>query len=135
MGYQTTNTFKMSIKRLLSLTSMFLLVLLSSCYYDKEEALYPAWPGSEVCDTASAPTFSVNIQPIINKECTSCHSSSSPSAGLSLVTYENVTAAVNNNHLMEHVTESGYSVMPQSGKMSDCKIAVLQRWVTNGMPN
>jgi hypothetical protein len=136
MDSPTIKTPKMLLSKLLSFTCIMSLVVLSSCYYDKEEALYPSWPGSEICDTTSAPTYLVNIQPIIAKECSSCHSSSSPSAGLSLVSYENVTSAVNFNHLMDHITEqSGYSVMPQSGKMSDCKIALIQKWVINGMPD
>ncbi len=107
------------------------LASLTSCYYDNEETLYPV----SVCDTVS-PAFSTVITPIIASNCQGCHSGSAPSAGLSLTTYAQIQSAVQSKNLMDHVMQTnGYSLMPPSGMLSNCKIDQLNTWISGGMPN
>jgi hypothetical protein len=120
------------ISKLLLLSLSVMLLALSSCYYDNEEALYPVRPSSNDCDTV-APTYSVTIQPIIQDNCLGCHSGSDPYAGLNLSTLDNLKTAINNNNLMNHVRENGYSIMPPSGSLSECNIKELNAWIVNGM--
>jgi hypothetical protein len=134
MVYLTTKKRKGLLIRLLSLPAFILLLSLNSCYYDNEEALYPQWPGSDVCDTTSLPTYTNNIQSVISKYCVSCHYTGS-SDRVPLDSYDNLTLGVINYSLKDHLTENGKSVMPPSGKLTDCKISLIQRWVDNQMPN
>ncbi len=48
-------------------------VIIVSCYYDSEEALYPSLSSS--CDTANV-TFSGTVVPILSNNCLTCHSNS-----------------------------------------------------------
>ena len=116
-----------------------LLVFLSSCYYDNEQELYP--PGSENCDTSSY-TFSGTIFPIINSNCTSCHSGSAPQGNILLEDYATISnqAQISPGQpgsLYGAITHnSGNSAMPKNGtKLSDCKIQQIKRWIDAGTPN
>jgi len=111
-----------------------MLLVLSSCYKDNEQALYPVRPGTTSCDTTN-PTYTATIQPIMLNNCTGCHYGVGGSADLDLTTYDKVMAAVNNKHLLEHVSQNGYSLMPPSGATTDCNISQLRVWIRKGMPN
>jgi cytochrome c5 len=109
-------------------------LLLSGCYYDKEEVLYP---GSTQCTVPETPMFSSDVAPLLNSKCNSCHSGSSPSAGIILSSYAEVIKYVNNGSLMGSIKHaSGYSAMPKnSTKMSTCEIQKIQNWIDNGALN
>ncbi len=49
----------------------------------------------ELCDTISLITFSGNIWPVIQTSCTGCHSGTSPSGGVTLENYSNVSCYCN----------------------------------------
>lgn len=110
------------------------LVVLSGCYYDNEETLYP---GSANCTVPTTSTFSANILPLLNNRCNSCHSGSSPSGGIVLTSYTEVIKYVNNGSLMGSINHaSGYSSMPKnSNKMSSCEIGTIQKWIDSGALN
>mgnify|MGYP000911934692 CR=1 FL=1 len=106
------------------------------CYNDKEELLYP--PGTGSCDTASASTFSGSVLPILNTNCNVCHAgTANAGGGINLDTYNGVKTQATNGKLMGAVRQlPGFISMPQSGgKLSDCNIAILQRWINAGMLN
>lgn len=109
-------------------------VVLSGCYYDHEEVLYPE---SANCTVPATSTFSANVLPLLNNRCNSCHGGSSPSAGIDLTTYTEVMKYVNDGSLMGSVNHaSGYSAMPKnSGKMSSCDIGTIQKWIDSGALN
>ncbi|MBL7872204.1 MAG: hypothetical protein JNM78_11370 [Cyclobacteriaceae bacterium] len=104
------------------------------CYYDKVEVLYP---GSTHCTEITTSFFSVNVLPLLNSRCNSCHGGSSPSGGIALDTYDNVLTYVNKGSLMGSINfQSGYSPMPKnSGKMSACEIRKIQSWIDAGALN
>lgn len=105
---------------------------LQSCYYDVEEELYP----NELCDT-TAVTFSGSIQPILARNCTTCHTGSSANAGIDLSTHAGAATVALNGRLVGAITHaSGFTPMPQgASKLSECNINQIKLWVENGAPN
>ena len=110
------------------------LILLTGCYYDKESILYP---GGSTCVAVANPTYSVDVVPILDLKCNSCHSGTSPSAGIKLDSYVEVSKSVKNGSLMGSMNySSGYSPMPKnSSKMPACEIQKIQDWITQGALN
>ena len=86
------------------------------------------------CDTLNF-KYNTNVSKIIADNCIACHSGSSPSAGIALQTYENVKSIADDNRLLGVINGTGYSLMPPSGKMDDCKIIVITKWVNSGANN
>lgn len=87
------------------------------------------------CDSLNV-TFSGTVMPIIQTNCAGCHSGSSPSGGISLTGYTGVETIASTGQLMgtiKHLT--GYPAMPPSGQLTDCQIAQINKWITNGKPN
>jgi len=108
------------------------ILMFSSCYYDKEEALYL---GNIPCDTSNV-RYSVQVVQILNQYCISCHSAAAPSGGVPLETYEQVKTYTLNGQLLRSVKHTGPSPMPQNApKLSDCKISTLELWFNAGCPN
>jgi len=103
----------------------------SSCYYDKEDMLYP----STGCDT-SAVKYSGQIVTMLNSSCLSCHGGTAASGGgIKLGDYTSVKAAADNGTLLNAVTRD-VNPMPQgAARLSDCRIAELRTWIRNGAPN
>ncbi|OFY28139.1 MAG: hypothetical protein A2X09_00915 [Bacteroidetes bacterium GWF2_43_11] len=87
------------------------------------------------CDTLNV-TFAGTIMPMIQTNCTGCHSGASPGGGIFLTNYAQVETIATTGQLMgvvKHLT--GYQPMPPSGQLSDCQIAQLNKWIANGKPN
>jgi hypothetical protein len=118
---------------------IFLILIVATttgCYYDSEERLYPKL--SSPCDDTEI-TYSGTITTIL-QPCQACHSNSNASSsgnGIKLQEYSDVMIQVNNGKLMGSVNHAkGYSPMPDGGgKLPDCEIAQLQKWIDNGSPN
>lgn len=108
---------------------------LYSCYYDKEEVVYPSNPNPAGCDTASM-TYTSHIQSIISANCYSCHQNASGSAGISLGTYADLLQYAQNGHLVMRITSTDPSIMmPKGGpRLPDCDISKIQAWVNAGAP-
>ncbi|HRY97711.1 MAG TPA: hypothetical protein P5550_01510 [Bacteroidales bacterium] len=88
------------------------------------------------CDSTAA-SFSQNIFPLIQDHCYGCHSGASPQAGVSLTSHASIAAVAASGRLLGAITHSpGYAAMPQNGnKLSDCQIAQVRKWITDGTPN
>jgi len=110
------------------------ILLLTACYYDKEEILYP---GSANCSPAESPIFTTDVLPLLEKKCNNCHSGSFPSGGIKLNSFAEVMKYVNNGSLMGSIKHaSGYSAMPKNaGKMPACEVANIQKWIDSGATN
>jgi hypothetical protein len=134
MAVTQTISNLMNMKRLLIsvITIIIFLFFVASCYYDNEEALYPEL--NNACDTTNV-TFSASIAPILNSYCTTCHSGSPPSGGITLTSYSSVLAQASSGMLMNALNGKGVSIMPPSGSLPACKTAQFQIWIRNGMPN
>lgn len=106
-------------------------LLMSGCYYDNEEELYPA---PDDCDT-TAVSFAADVQPIINNNCISCHSGNTPSGNLRLENYSQISANANNiyNRISLPVTDVNH--MPPGIQLDDCIILKIKTWLDNGTPD
>ena len=110
------------------------LVILTGCYYDKEDLLYPQ---SGNCDTANS-TYSTLVQPALQTYgCIGCHSGPAPSGNILLTTYANVKTYVQNGKLYGSIMHSaGYSSMPQGGnRMNTCITNKIKAWIDAGALN
>ncbi len=121
------------------LSFLFLLLcsifLIQSCYYDKEDQVYP--PVSTTCDT-SAVKYSQQIVSILSNNCYVCHSgSASAGGGIKLDTHAQLTGMATSGTLLKAITHSpGASAMPKNGTiLAACNIALIRTWIRNGSPN
>ncbi|MCB2205085.1 hypothetical protein KQI65_10075 [bacterium] len=110
-------------------------LLLSGCYYDSEEALYPSL--SSNCDTTNV-TFAGSIVPILSANCYSCHSNANSAqfgSNIRLEAYDDVKQ--NLDRLRGAVNwQPGYTPMPQnSAQLPDCSIRIIEIWIAQGAPN
>ncbi|MBM3431410.1 MAG: hypothetical protein FJX92_00225 [Bacteroidetes bacterium] len=124
----------MFLNRYISLL-IFGLVLLMSCYYDKEELLYgPSLPCTDSTGTIS---YTAKVVPILQTSCYGCHSGGSPSGGQAMGNYTADKAMALNGKLLGTITHAtGYSTMPKGGaQLSACKIAVVRKWIQAGALN
>lgn len=117
------------------LSLVFALTVLSSCTYYNEEELFP----NEICDTSNI-TYSVDIVPIFDQNCYSCHSSSTMPTyrgNLNLEIFDHVLREVNDGKLLQYIKhEPGSIPMPYGGtKLSDCNINKIEKWINLGSPN
>ena len=83
--------------------------------------------------TGSAATFS-EVSSQILSNCTSCHSGSSPSAGIDLSTYTGVMSVVsagNPSGSTIYTVVSG-GIMPPSGALPSSDVTLLSDWITSG---
>ena len=119
------------------LSSLFLLLLITSCYYDSKEYLFPTI--NSTCDTTNI-TFSGSVQPILSDHCYTCHSTSTAGnfgGSIKLENYADVVIQADNGKLLGSVSHaSGYFPMPQGAAMlDDCTISVIRIWVQSGSPD
>ena len=104
----------------------------TACYYDNEKDLY----GDGLCDT-TAVRYSIDVKPIVDANCVSCHAPGGQQEGSPLLTYDDVvkyTGVMGSSALVDR-TNGTSSLMPPSGKMSACNIAIIAAWVSQGSLN
>lgn len=118
----------------LSLVILIFSIAFTSCYYDTEEELYPNIRNN--CDSVKG-SYSLEVEPLINAQCRSCHNSSFSSGGVNLEGYENVKQATLNGTVLESIQhEAGVSPMPQgTPKLDDCILKAVESWKNQGAPN
>ncbi len=112
--------------------------LVASCYYDKEDKLYPKT--TVTCDGTAA-KYSTDVKVALDRlACTAsgCHGSGA-AAGIQIDTYDNLKAYINRakaNFLGSIKHTSGYSAMPKGGgKLTDTEICKIEGWINAGMLN
>lgn len=117
---------------------LLVLLVLPSCYVDKEEELYP--PSSGACDTLNT-SYVVNVTPILESFCYTCHGDAdymTLGGNIKLEGHANVSAVVSNGTLMSSISHDGgiSTPMPKSGnKLVDCNIAIIRQWINEGAQN
>jgi hypothetical protein len=92
---------------------------------------------------SSSVTFSKNIGPLLQKNCTRCHGGSNPRAGLSLDSYTNVLKGSGrpviapgnpDSSVLYGLVKSG--AMPYGGpKLADADIQMIFDWIKAGAAN
>ncbi len=88
------------------------------------------------CDMTNV-TFTNTILPIITNNCAGCHDNTSPSGGLTLQTYSQISAIANNGALQNSLYgTNGATLMPyNSNQLNDCFLEQINIWITEGAPN
>lgn len=91
---------------------------------------------ASACDSSQF-KYTANVKPILQTHCYGCHSGTAASGGfIPLDTYEGVKDQVTFGTLYPAISHTGPTPMPQNGaKLSDCKIAVIKKWIDAGTPN
>lgn len=112
------------------------IVLISSCYYDKEELLYGGINGGPCTDTTGMVSYNQKVVPLLQQLCYSCHNAGFPSGGIVMGTYASDKQIAANGKLYGTINHSpGFSPMPQGmPRMSACLIATIKKWIDSGMP-
>lgn len=116
--------------------------ILSSCYYDSEEKLYPqpSEPDTTIvgCDTLDV-SYLADIAPIISEHCLKCHGPSPKPGAASFHNYNrlNIYLLVKADTFLEsiqHIESNGVEPMPEGKpKLSDCNIALIRSWIREGI--
>jgi len=88
------------------------------------------------CDTLNV-TYSQSVWPVIQTNCTGCHSGANPGAGIVLTDHATISAAAATGKLYGSVAHlSGYAPMPKNAsQLSECNVAAIRIWIENGTPN
>ena len=107
--------------------------LLSSCFYDVEELLYPETSG---CDSVQV-SFKQTVKPILESNCVFCHSKNDRLGGLNLESFDTIKIMVNNGRLMKSILhDAGVSPMPKDrNQLNRCDIAIFNNWIDEGAKN
>jgi hypothetical protein len=110
--------------------------LLTACYYDSEEYLYPQL--GNPCDTTNV-TYSLSVEPILENNCYGCHSNSNAAFGgnIRLEDYPDVLIKALDGSLLGAISHiSGYTPMPLgTARMEECKITTIRVWIQAGSPD
>ena len=101
----------------------------TACYYDNERDLY----GIGNCDT-TAVSYIADIRPIVDGNCISCHAPGGERETSPLLTYAELKQYADTRDIVGR-TNGSTSLMPPSGKMSSCNVALIAAWVNAGAPN
>lgn len=86
------------------------------------------------CDTTDY-RYSTKISFIISNNCKGCHSGVNLPQGVRLESYNDVKAIADDGRLKKVIVGQGYLQMPPAGKLDDCKINLINKWVDAGAPN
>jgi hypothetical protein len=125
-----------NMKKIIFIISVLFAIVfvINSCYYDNEEDLYKYTVTP--CDTTNI-TYSAKIAPLLQSQCSGCHSTSSASAGIAMDNYTSLKVIIDNGKFWGAINQSsGYSPMPKGGmKMTDCNLTIIKIWLDAKAPN
>lgn len=81
-------------------------------------------------------TFSKSVKPMLDTYCVGCHKVGAASGSVVLDNYTGVKVYVDNQRLFGSMSyQQGYSPMPPTGKLTDCQLLVVQKWILKGAKN
>lgn len=127
------NLYNMKLIRSVWFILLVIGIVFTSCKHEPEEIIQPnPEPPVDSCDTANI-SFAASVMPILQNNCFSCHSGTSPSVGLDLSNYEQLAFVAQNGSLLGSIRhDAGFSPMPQGlPKLSDCDIAIITKWIND----
>ena len=112
------------MKKIINVT-LLLLISFYGCERNVEED-----PNDITSDCSNVEAYyTENVAPILESNCTVCHSGPTPTAGLSLDSYASVYAAIKSGNVLDRVNrnEGASGFMPNGGtKLSDANLDILQ---------
>lgn len=106
------------------------MVIISSCYYDNAEELYP----QPTCITDSM-SLQTNIRPILSLNCYACHSTAAApgNRNVDLEDYNELKKYAISGQLVNAIKHQSNYPMPQNAqKLGNCDIAKIESWVNAG---
>ena len=129
-------------KKITAILSVLTIAIVSltttSCYFDKEDVLYPDTP----CDTTRLLSYSSDIVPVLSINCYNCHSQvNAPiyGEGLVLEGYPNLRRYLFDQPdvLVNSIKQNGKALaMPrESQKLDKCSISDMEVWIKQGQKN
>lgn len=87
------------------------------------------------CDTAQF-AYTSTIKPILQTNCYGCHGTLSPGGGYNLTDFNVLKTVALNGKLLGSVKHAAsYVAMPPVGKLPDCQITQIKKWIDAGTPN
>ena len=114
--------------------SLVIILLFLNCSYESESDLYEDSTNELPVNTTV--TYTEHIKPIIDSNCTGCHSTPPTNgAPMSLTTYQSVKNAVQNDGLIQIISsQDPGSMMPPGGpRLPQNKIDLIIQWQTDGL--
>jgi uncharacterized membrane protein len=92
------------------------------------------------CDTLTAISYSSQVWPVIQTNCTGCHNSVTPSGGIKLTNYTDVASITNMINgtplIVGNIRRiSGFKAMPPSNSLDKCTIRTIELWIEQGAAN
>ncbi|GAB4293341.1 MAG: hypothetical protein Kow0068_18460 [Marinilabiliales bacterium] len=118
-------------------TIAFLLFMLSSCYYDNEEELYPENNVMQ-CDTSGV-SYVNDVKPIIIGHCYYCHDNEHAALygdNIFLEDFDDLIKAVEDGSFYGSISYSGdFDPMPKDYKLDSCDLMIIDTWIKNGAKN
>lgn len=105
---------------------------LAGCSKQSEDKL----KASTTCDT-TAVSYSMQVVPILQNNCYSCHGGASPATGIKLDTYSSLKVFASNGFLSAAVQHTGtVTPMPYGlPQLPSCEVNTIVAWVNQGMQN
>jgi cytochrome c551/c552 len=88
-------------------------------------------------------SFATEVQPILTKNCVSCHSGDRPAEGLDLTSYASMSKGAHGNPIFvagksadsviyKAVTANGAKQMPPTEKLADADAEKIKAWIDSG---
>ncbi len=80
-------------------------------------------------------SYNAHVKTIIDTHCIECHAATpTQGAPMPLITFSQVVAATKDRNLFDRMnTTNSLKVMPQSGRLPDATILVVQDWIADGL--
>jgi len=125
-------TIMIQTKKWLFAIAITSLGFVQSCYYDKEEILYPGSTTPVDCTTVQA-GFAADVQPLILSKCaiSGCHDAGGASGGVLLTNYAQISGKKDRINARALVEKS----MPPTGPLTSDEAAKIKCWIDAGAPN
>lgn len=106
--------------------------IISSCNYDSEENLYP----SNSCQVGTNVSYKTQIEPILINSCYTCHSKATQNGGVNIEGHPQLNTYIKNGRFIGSIKHlDGFSSMPVGGKLSECNILKIEKWIEEGALN
>jgi len=112
------------------------IMLMSLCFACTYDTLEESDLNPNECFTGEV-SYTVDIAPMLELSCTSCHNAGFSSGGISVDGYNDVKVTVELGRLLGSIKhDNGFSPMPRGAPMLDeCSISLFEEWIAQGAPN
>ena len=120
---------KIMIKKYIKPIALVVMITAQSC----TRAIIDEGDKNTLPPLTRAVTYQSDIQSIMTNNCITCHAGPAPNAGLDLSNYQNTRFSAEQGGLVSRMN-SAVNPMPPSGKLSPQILQIIDKWVTDGLP-